>query len=69
VSVAIGLERCLLADGFDVEIVHDGAVGLERVRRDHFGLIVLDILLPSVNGYRVCQSIRSEDDWTPIVLS
>jgi DNA-binding response OmpR family regulator len=68
VSVAIGVERCLSADGFDVEIVHDGAVGLERVRRDHFDLIVLDILLPSMNGYRVCQSIRSDDDWTPILM-
>jgi two-component system, OmpR family, response regulator len=54
VNVAIGVERCLSADGLDVEIEHDGAAGLERVRSDRFDLIVLDILLPSMNGYRVC---------------
>ena len=35
---------------------------------EHFDLIVLDILLPSMNGYRVCESIRSDDDWTPILM-
>jgi DNA-binding response OmpR family regulator len=68
VSVATGVERCLSADGFDVEVVHDGAVGLERVRADHFDLIVLDILLPSMNGYHVCQSVRSTGNWTPILM-
>jgi DNA-binding response OmpR family regulator len=43
VNVATGVQRCLSADGFDVEVVHDGAVGLERVRADQFDLIVLDI--------------------------
>jgi len=68
VSVATGVQRCLSADGFDVEVVHDGAVGLERVRADQFDLIVLDILLPSMNGYRVCQAIRSDHNWTPILM-
>ena len=68
VSVAAGVERCLSEDGFEVEVVHDGAVGLERVRTGHFDLIVLDILLPSMNGYRVCKSIRADCDWTPILM-
>jgi two-component system OmpR family response regulator len=68
VSVATGVQRCLTADGFDVEIEHDGARGLERSRTDRFDLIVLDILLPSMNGYRVCEAIRADDDWTPILM-
>jgi DNA-binding response OmpR family regulator len=68
VTVATGVERCLSADGFDVEVVHDGAVALERIRADHFDLLVLDILLPSMNGYRVCQSVRANDDWIPILM-
>lgn len=68
VSVAAGVERCLSADGFGVEVVHDGAAGLERVRNECFDLIVLDILLPSMNGYRVCESIRADGDWTPILM-
>ena len=68
VSVARGVQRCLSADGFDVEVVHDGRSGLERARADHFNLIVLDILLPSMNGYRVCQAIRTDDERTPILM-
>jgi DNA-binding response OmpR family regulator len=68
VSVATGVQRCLSADGFDVEVAHDGAAGLERVRDGHFDLIVLDLLLPSMNGYRVCESIRADGDWTPILM-
>ena len=62
------MQRCLTADGFEVEISHDGAEGLERARAERFDLIVLDIMLPSMNGYRVCQAIRSDNDWTPILM-
>jgi DNA-binding response OmpR family regulator len=67
-SVATGVSRCLSAEGFDVDVVHDGAVALSRTDAERFDLIVLDILLPSMNGYRVCESIRSRDDWTPILM-
>src|SRR3954464_13341410 len=68
VSVATGVQRCLSADGFDVQIVHDGADALAQARAEHFDLVVLDIMLPSMNGYRVCQSIRADDDWIPILM-
>jgi len=67
-TVAAGVKRCLSADGFDVEIVPDGAAGLARARAEHFDVIVLDIMLPSMNGYRVCRSLRADDDWTPILM-
>ena len=67
-TVAAGVKRCLTADGFDVEIVRDGAAGLARARSERFDVIVLDIMLPSMNGYRVCRSLRSDDDWTPILM-
>jgi DNA-binding response OmpR family regulator len=67
-DVAKGVQRCLSADGFEVEIADDGAAGLARARAERFDLIVLDIMLPSLNGYRVCRSIRSEHDWTPILM-
>jgi two-component system, OmpR family, response regulator len=67
-DVAKGVQRCLSADGFDVEIADDGAAGLGRARSERFDLIVLDIMLPSLNGYRLCRSIRSEHDWTPILM-
>lgn len=68
VTVATGVQRCLAAEGFEVQIEHDGAAGLDRVRTEPFDLIVLDIMLPSLNGYRVCAAIRSDDNWTPILM-
>jgi DNA-binding response OmpR family regulator len=68
VSVATGVQRCLSADGFDVEIAYDGLDGLARARAERFDLIVLDIMLPSMNGYRLCRSIRTDDEWTPILM-
>jgi len=63
-SIARGLE----ADGFDVDVVHDGADGLWRAREGTYSAIVLDIMLPSMNGYEVCRTLRDEDVWTPILL-
>ena len=67
-SVAVGVQRCLEADGLDVHIEHDGAAGLARVRSGAFDLIVLDLMLPSMNGYRICRELRAEEDWTPILM-
>lgn len=63
-SIARGLE----ADGFDVDVVHDGADGLWRAREGTYSAIVLDIMLPSMNGYEVCRTLREESIWTPILL-
>ena len=63
-SVARGLE----ADGFDVDVVHDGTDGLWRAREGRYAAIVLDIMLPGMNGYEVCRTLRAEENWTPILM-
>ena len=63
-SIARGLE----ADGFAVDVVHDGIDGLWRAREGQYAAIVLDIMLPGMNGYEVCRTLRNEDNWTPILL-
>ncbi len=63
-SIARGLE----ADGFDVDVVHDGTDGLWRAREGQYAAIVLDIMLPGMNGYEVCRTLRDEDNWTPILM-
>jgi two-component system, OmpR family, response regulator len=68
ISVAEGVRRSLKADGFDVVVVHDGADGLVRARMGGFDLIVLDVMLPSLHGYRICQALRRADDQTPILI-
>ncbi len=67
-TVATGVARCLTADGFIVETVHDGAEGLRRAQDGAFDLIVLDLMLPSMNGFRVCRALREAEDWTPILM-
>ncbi|MEO0492945.1 MAG: response regulator transcription factor [Actinomycetota bacterium] len=68
VRLAASIARGLEADGFDVDVVHDGHDGLWRAREGHYAAIVLDIMLPGMNGYEVCRTLRDEDNWTPILM-
>ena len=66
--LAEAVARGLKAEGFDVDVVHDGLDGLWRAREGTYGAIVLDILLPGMNGYKVCRTLREEGVWTPILM-
>ena len=68
VALAEAVARGLEADGFEVSLAHDGLEGLERARSERFDLIVLDIMLPGMNGYKVCRTLRDEEIWTPILM-
>ena len=68
VHLAEAIAEGLSAEGFDVELSHDGLDGLWRARERTYGAIVLDILLPGMNGYKVCQTLRQEGIWTPILM-
>jgi DNA-binding response OmpR family regulator len=60
--------RGLTAEGFTVEVTHNGVDGLWRARERQYGAIVLDILLPGMNGFEVCRTLRAEGVWTPILM-
>ena len=66
--LALSIARGLEADGFSVDVVHDGLDGLWRAREGQYAAIVLDIMLPGMNGYEVCRTLREEDNWTPILM-
>jgi two-component system OmpR family response regulator len=68
VHLAEAIRGGLEAEGFDVELSHDGLDGLWRARERPYGAIVLDILLPGMNGYKVCETLRHEGVWTPILM-
>ena len=53
--------------GFDVEIEHDGSLGLERALNEEFDLYVLDLMLPGVDGFEICKKIREVKN-TPILM-
>ena len=67
-ALAEAIGRGLRAEGFEVELTHDGLDGLWRARERPYAAIVLDILLPGMNGFAVCRTLRSEGVWTPILV-
>lgn len=67
-SLAEGLRRGLEAEGFATDVAHDGIDGLHMARERAYDAIVLDIMLPGMNGYRVCGALREADVWTPILM-
>ena len=68
VHLADGIRKGLEAEGFAVDVAHDGTDGLWRAREHDYDAIVLDIMLPGVNGYRVCAALRDEENWTPVLM-
>ncbi|WP_042426412.1 response regulator transcription factor [Streptacidiphilus anmyonensis] len=57
--LAAALQRGLEADGFAVDVAHDGITGLRQATRSPYDVVVLDIMLPGLNGYRVCATLRA----------
>jgi len=66
--VAAALRRGLEHEGFAVDIAGNGTDGLWMATEQVYDVIVLDIMLPGLNGYRVCQRLREADNWTPILM-
>ncbi|MCU1361415.1 MAG: two-component system response regulator [Ilumatobacteraceae bacterium] len=62
------LDRGLQAEGFDVDVCGDGPSGLWRALEGGHAAIVLDLLLPGMSGYRVCEQLRAEGIATPILV-
>ena len=63
-AVKVGLE----AEGFTVDVAHNGLDGLEMAREDLYDVVVLDILLPGMNGFQLCATLRSDANWVPILM-
>ncbi|MCK7626045.1 response regulator transcription factor [Streptomyces sp. RS10V-4] len=66
--LATALARGLAAEGFAVDVAHDGREGLHRATTRSYDLLVLDIMLPGMNGYRLCAALRAAGDETPILM-
>lgn len=51
-----------------VAVEHDGASGFEKALNENFDLIILDLMLPNMDGIAVCQKLRALDNYTPILM-
>jgi len=67
-DLAFGLVNNLEIDGHRVELVQDGALGLERAKRLHPDLVILDLMLPGLNGYGVLKGLRDAGLQTPVLI-
>ena len=68
VRLAEALRIGLQAEGFAADVAHDGEEGLHLAIERGYDAVVLDVMLPKLNGYRVCQRLRAAGNWVPVLM-
>jgi len=66
--LADGLRFNLEAEGYEAEIVGDGGEAVKKLGEEKFDAVVLDVMLPTLNGFEVARSMRDAEDYTPILM-
>ena len=62
------IQKGLTEESFTVDVAKDGEEGLERARRTAYDLVILDLMLPRMDGFAVCQGLRTLGTDTPILI-
>jgi DNA-binding response OmpR family regulator len=68
VRLAEALQVGLQAEGFTADVAHDGEQGLHLAVERSYDAVVLDVMLPKLSGYRVCQRLRAAGNWVPVLM-
>jgi DNA-binding response OmpR family regulator len=68
VPLAEMVRRGLTAEGYAVQVTHDGISGLAAAGSGRHDVVVLDIMLPGLSGYRVLERMRADGNWTPVLM-
>ena len=66
--LASAVRRGLTAEGFVVDVAHDGVDGLHLAREGGYDAVVLDLMLPGLSGYKVCEQLRADRNWVPVLI-
>src|ERR1700745_4399436 len=66
--LASAVRRGLTAEGCVVDVAHDGVDGLHMAREGGYDAVVLDLMLPGLSGYQVCERLRAERNWVPVLI-
>ncbi|MGR8921878.1 MAG: response regulator transcription factor, partial [Gammaproteobacteria bacterium] len=66
--LADGIRENLQAAGYETAVAHDGEEGLERALAGHFDLIVLDVMMPKLDGVAMCEKLRAAECQTPVIF-
>jgi DNA-binding response OmpR family regulator len=67
-TLARAIARGLAAEGLLTDVEHDGLAGVACALTGAYDVIVLDIMLPGLNGYDICKQLRAAGDWTPVLM-
>ncbi|MFJ3778353.1 response regulator transcription factor [Streptomyces sp. NPDC090075] len=67
-AIRHALERALTLEGYEVTAVADGVEALAHAHRDRPDVLVLDVMMPGIDGLQVCRVLRAEGDRTPILM-
>ena len=67
-AIRAGLVDVFVYHGFDVDYSGDGQEALDKALNNHYDLILLDVMLPSMNGFDICQAIREANNQQPIIM-
>jgi DNA-binding response OmpR family regulator len=67
-AIRTGLLDVLIYHGFDAEAVADGATGLKQALSGKYDLLLLDVMLPGINGFDICNRVREVDREQPIIM-
>jgi len=67
-SITLGLEMNLRAEGYDTVVAIDGEAGLTRASEEAFDLVILDVMMPKMNGFEVLRALREKNKTVPIVM-
>ncbi len=67
-ALAAAVAEGLSDEGFTVDVVHDGGEALWMACEGNYAAVVLDVLLPSMDGVSVCRELRARGRWTPILM-
>ena len=67
-SITIGLELNLAAEGYRVMLAHDGEEGLQKARQEGIDLVILDVMLPRLNGFEVLRALRRLGHHVPVLM-
>jgi len=67
-SITMGLELNLRAEGYNVILAHDGEEGLAKARKEDIDLLILDVMLPRLNGFEVLRVLRGEGREIPVLM-
>jgi two-component system, OmpR family, alkaline phosphatase synthesis response regulator PhoP len=59
-NIAISVEFLLRREGLEVLVAHDGEEGVARIRADRPDLVVLDVMMPKLDGFEVCKAVRAD---------